>query len=497
MTISPQVRRLSKVAKEFNIGINTVVDFLSKKGFDIGNNPNTKIPPEAYEMLLQEFQSEKKLKEDVLKSGLNIAKRETISLEAEKKARQEEEASPETPEEPAKPESSEDKELFIKDIKSSIVDEKAKADEAESKEKDDDEKKKDDTKKEPKILGKIDLEKVQKTKTKKDKKAEVEKDKEEKEEDKKPVKKEKTAKKETAEEKEKKEEKIDKKAEEKADKEEKKPKVEEKDAEKEKAEEKVDKIEKKEEEVAAEKAEEETTEPKKEDKEVTTEKEDDEDLSLHKTQFQKLEGPTILGKIELPDKEAEKKPVASSSDSGKSKKRKRKRIKKDKGQAEGAKDVKQKDGKSDAAPDKKDKRGGQKEKIKKTRKGKRIAPKPELTEEEISKQIKETLASLSAPGKSKAAKYRRQKRELIQQQKEKEVQQSEEKQKTLQVTEFISASELANMMDVDVNEIISTCMTIGMFVSINQRLDAETISIVAEEFGFEVEFVSVDDQEAI
>ncbi len=122
-------------------------------------------------------------------------------------------------------------------------------------------------------------------------------------------------------------------------------------------------------------------------------------------------------------------------------------------------------------------------------------PKVEPTEKEIQDQIKATLARLSGTGKSKASKFRKEKRDLHAKRQEQMDDQSAEK--IIKVTEFVSANELAKMMNVQVNQIIATCMSLGLFVSINQRLDAETISVVAEEFGHTVEFVSADVQEAI
>ncbi|MFY8028035.1 MAG: translation initiation factor IF-2, partial [Bacteroidia bacterium] len=118
--------------------------------------------------------------------------------------------------------------------------------------------------------------------------------------------------------------------------------------------------------------------------------------------------------------------------------------------------------------------------------------KAELTQEEIDNQVKETLARLSGAGKSAASKYRRQKRESVSQQYQENLDAIEAEKKILKVTEFVSANELASMMNVPVNNIISTCMSLGMFVSINQRLSAEIINIVAEEFGYSVEFVSAE-----
>ncbi len=124
-------------------------------------------------------------------------------------------------------------------------------------------------------------------------------------------------------------------------------------------------------------------------------------------------------------------------------------------------------------------------------------PKVELTEEEIQRQIKETLQRLSGSGKSKTSKHRREKRHLVHQQMQDDQMREEEDKKVLKVTEFVTANELAIMMNVPVVQVISTFMSLGMFVSINQRLDAETLVLVAEEFGYTVDFVSVDVQEAI
>lgn len=121
-----------------------------------------------------------------------------------------------------------------------------------------------------------------------------------------------------------------------------------------------------------------------------------------------------------------------------------------------------------------------------------------ISEEDVQKQVKETLARLTSKGgKSKGAKYRREKREAISQRQQEELQQQEKESKILKITEFVTANDLANMMDVPVVQVISTCMSIGMMVSINQRLDAETINIVAEEFGFTTQYVSAEVVEAI
>ena len=123
---------------------------------------------------------------------------------------------------------------------------------------------------------------------------------------------------------------------------------------------------------------------------------------------------------------------------------------------------------------------------------------PEVSDEEVSKQIKDTLARLTAKGaKSKSAKYRRDKREAVAERMNEEFEREEMERSTLKVTEFVTVSELATMMNVSPTEVITACMNLGLMVSINQRLDAEALVVVAEEFGFKIEFVSADIQEAI
>ena len=239
------------------------------------------------------------------------------------------------------------------------------------------------------------------------------------------------------------------------------------------------------------------------------------------TQVKKLEGPKILDKIELPTerKPKAKQPVASSGDDnkgfGKDKKKKRKRI-----GAEGS--VANSEGNSNSnnnnnnnnkannnANKNNNKQGGAKpndDKRNDKRKNDKFNKKPvkpaveekvELSDEEIQKQIKETLARLSPLGKSKTSKHRREKRHNIANELEEERLHEQEEKKILKVTEFVTANELANMMNIPVTKVISTCMSLGVFVSINQRLDAEILTLVAEEFGFKVEFISIDVQEAL
>jgi translation initiation factor IF-2 len=137
-----------------------------------------------------------------------------------------------------------------------------------------------------------------------------------------------------------------------------------------------------------------------------------------------------------------------------------------------------------------------KNKLRKLKKKK--ATKTEITDEDVQKQIKDTYARLEGGrGKTKSSKYRKDKREAVHQRIQAEIEQAEIEKKILKVTEFVTVSELSSMMEIPPTAIISACMSLGLFVGINQRLDAETIHVVAEEFGFVIEFVSVDIQEAI
>ena len=123
--------------------------------------------------------------------------------------------------------------------------------------------------------------------------------------------------------------------------------------------------------------------------------------------------------------------------------------------------------------------------------------KQEVSEEDVAKQVKETLARLTSKGKNKGAKYRKEKRELAADRMNELANQEMEESKILKLTEFVTANELANMMDISVTQVIATCMSVGIMVSINQRLDAETINLVAEEFGFKTEYVSAEVSQAI
>ena len=219
------------------------------------------------------------------------------------------------------------------------------------------------------------------------------------------------------------------------------------------------------------------------------------------TQYQKLEGTKLVGKIDLSQFE---KPKPSASEKKKRKRIKNKAVKvgDNNGQTESAaaaasnnggnnkggnaqKANRGNDAKSEKNADKASSKGNKKKAEKK-------AQKVEIDDNEIEKQIRDTLARLSPMGKSKTSKHNREKRQKVQQRIEEEHMSEMESQKTLRVTEFVTANELATMMNVPVTQIISTCMQVGIFVSINQRLDAETIKLIADEFGFEISFASAD-----
>ena len=328
------LKRLSKVARELNVGISTIVEFLNSQNKEVSSNPNTKIGEELYMLLLQEFQKEKFEKEKADNVVIEQSERKVISINKE-------------------------------DSKKKVEKIIAKADKLSG----------------PSVLGKIDL-------SPKEKPAE-------------PVKEEAT-------------EKVE-------------------------SEEKVE--------------------------ESTVNKEESVPKSeTIKAEIKKLSGPTVLGKIDLPKTPVKTKPAQEDDPN----KRKRKRIKKVNVEKAGKKAFKDQ------------------------KKSPRAPQKTEPTPEEIQKEIKETLARLSSKGKSKSSKLRREKRQAISDKMEIEELITEHEKSTLKLTEFVTVSELASMMSKSPNDVIGTLMSIGIFASINQRLDAETLTMVAEEFGFTVEFVSAD-----
>ncbi|MEX0986665.1 MAG: translation initiation factor IF-2 [Bacteroidales bacterium] len=472
--------RLSKAAREFNVGISTIVDFLQKKGHGVDPNPNTKLEPELYDLLVDEYSSDLNVKKDADKLTMKAFREKTAQEEAttepekdnsseepellitdnttksaEKKVEDKKEI-PEpvekVPEEPKPVTEDKKQEEGIenkeekKEEKEEKKEEKEKAKEPEAKKENDTAPGEEENDAGPRVIGKIDLDSMnQKTRPKKKTKEEKEAEKEARGKPRK--------------------EDTKKSSEE--------PVKEEPEAEI-----------KKEEKTKEEKPVEEKPAAKQEDVEPEKEKPARPKDDMIHTHYEKLSGPTVIGKIDLPERKQPKKkaPVASSADSDADTRRKRKRIKKDTSRV----DV----GNKEKEGTRKDSKAGGKRK--------KRAARPEVSEEDVQKQIKDTLAKLTTKGsKSKASKYRREKRDTFHQRQMEEEEQHALDKKVLKVTEFVSVNELASMMDVPATEVIQTCMNLGLFVSINQRLDAETMSLLADEFGFSMEFISADVMDVI
>ncbi len=468
-----KLTRLSKAAREFNVGISTIVDFLAHKGIEIESNPNTKLETDVYDMLAAEYKADLKLKQAAEELNLKRKAKETVTIEDIN-----------GPDEPSPVE--EEKELIVKTNTSSQKEEiKTEVPTTES----------------PKVVGKIDLDKKATEKASAEEVAETTEEPvaEEPAKPEEPLEaKESEAKekvKATPKKKTKKEPKAQTK---KTESKEAEPKEESKDdlkvvgkidlgsinqktrpKKKTKAEKEADREQRK---VEREKAPKKVAETPKEEVPVETPAQEDKpeakkEVEIFRSEVEQLSGPKVLGKIELKE---EKKPSASD------KKKKRKRIKKEKVNPNAP--VGRTGGNSRHA------KGDQKKKVY----GKKKAVvKPEVSEEDVQKQIKETLARLTNKQKGKGAKYRRDKRDADREKIQQEIDKVQKEQNILKVTEFVSVNELASMMNVPVTDVISTCMNLGLFVSINQRLDAETMALVADEFSYKVEFVSVEVQEAI
>ena len=379
--------RLNKILRELNISLDRAVEHLSKKGFEIEARPTTKISDEVYNVLLDEFQTDKSKKVASREVGEEKRKEKEALRMAQEAEQEQKRLKEEAKKEVVKAESTKLAGL--------------------------------------KTVGKIDIEPTAKKAPKKaapvDKKATP----------------------------------ADKK--------------EEKSAVKEKVEKPATKNVK-----ATPVEEEKPAEPVK----ITT-------------QYRKLSGPKQVGeKIDLkqfekPKKKVEEKKKETAADANK---KKRKRISKPVGNRPANN---QRSGGNGY-------RGGNNFRDRNSGGGRKSVVKEEPTEAEVQKQVRETLEKLQGKSKKgKGAKYRRDKRDLHRQQTEADLEQQAAESKILKVTEFVTASEVATMMNVSVTEIISACMSLGMMVTMNQRLDAETLTIVAEEFGYEVEFVSAEVEEAI
>ncbi len=237
--------------------------------------------------------------------------------------------------------------------------------------------------------------------------------------------------------------------------------------------------------------------PANEEEPTEKKKEDDNFIPVN---VAKIEGPKVVGKIDLgtlnppaPTKTDKKKPVASSQgpSPAKEKKRKRKRISEEKPVANQPAETKSERTTKFTVVTR-----AEKKKKAHEHKGQHEEVKPEIDQDEIQKQIKETLAKLTQQKPSKATKARKLKKELIKEREARKQMEMEESAHTLKVTEFLTANELASLMDVPVNDVIKKCLDLGRMVSINQRLDAETIQVVASEYGYEVDF-SEDEVEEV
>ncbi|MCE2741966.1 MAG: translation initiation factor IF-2 [Fluviicola sp.] len=444
--------RLGKAAGELNVGVSTLVEFLHSKGVTIDANPNTKLEGEHFDILQKQFAADQTLKEQSKLTSVKREKRETISIRDSK------------PNEAPRVEDEDEVDHdVIERIKSvAPVNQAVKKEETPSIEPANEVK--ESVEKTPEvvsektvephtlgegdvqvqIVGKIDLDKLN-TKTRPDKKK-FEKPK------KAPYVPQKPTPAPT-------------------------PKVEAK------------------------------VEPKEEPKEA--EPVVPKEIETIRVERKVLTGPTVLGRIELPvskPKTAPGKPGAPGQNQNDRKKRKRiKKIDPTKagqpgtnapgtqgGNAPGQNRPAGQGGPGQNRPVSPNYKGGQNN----ANRGKFV--KPEINERDIQKEIKDTLARLSNKGtKSKASKNRKVKRDVNAQRRQDELDQTELEASILKLTEFVTVSELATMMNVSPTQVISACMSLGIFASINQRLDAETIQIIADEFGFEAEFVSADIQEAI
>jgi len=455
--------RLNKVTRDLNVGITTVVDFLQKKGYTVEANPNTKITEEQYAALVKEFSKDKDLK---IESEKIIQERQ--NKERNKASVSIEDIHPEL----KKPEVIE---TVPEDVRPKF-----------------------------KPVGKIDLDGLKKKK----KPAVVEPAET-------PVVQEGPA----------------------------KPEPENKQAEVEKTEVKTEEapvqqpqVEEKQEPKQPEiKAEELKPEPMEEEKKQQSvqENKEDEVFKIRPTEFKSK--INVVGQIDLAALNQSTRPKKKSKEE-----KKKEREEKDKQRQEQRKQMKDAIIKEIRKSDEKTDRGGLSDEAAKKKKRNRInkervdinatsnasgasrneksgknnqnqgqggkhnkdrfkkpVVKQEVSDEDVAKQVKETLARLTNKGKNKAAKYRKEKRENIQNRQLEQEELEQEESKVLKLTEFVTANELANMMDIPVTQVISTCMSVGIMVSINQRLDAETINLVAEEFGYKTEYVSAEVAQAV
>ena len=232
-----------------------------------------------------------------------------------------------------------------------------------------------------------------------------------------------------------------------------------------------------------------STRPKKKSKEEKRKEREEKDKQRQEQRKQMKDA--IIKEIRKTDDKSDK---SATNNDDPAKKKKRNRINKERVDVNNPAQQNQGGGRNDRQGGRQNQGGakhGNKDRFRKP------VVKQEVSDEDVAKQVKETLARLTNKGKNKAAKYRKEKRESIQTRQMEQEEMEQEESKILKLTEFVTANELANMMDISVTQVISTCMSIGVMVSINQRLDAETINLVAEEFGYKTEYVSAEVAQAI
>jgi len=492
-----KVKRLNKVTREFNVGISTIVEFLADNGHEIDSNPNTKISEDLYGLIENEFSSDSKMKKESKSVNLSSSrtKKETVSLPKEEKSPVEEEKMDIS----VKVVGKIDLTSFSSSKKNSSVKKEVEAP-TESLEPAEDKTEAVSKTEEPRTETKID---TQKPSVEEDSNIVAEKPQEDNVTEQKsievseiPVEKTEEPQLETETETEKVTpqlpdiEETAQKADQESEKEEPFRQNNSKVENNVKVVGKIDLASLNQKTRPDRKSKEQKEKERKEKQASKTgnqqgksrgEGTDDKVLEddVYKTRVKKLSGPTVVGKIKLPQKQE------SDSSSDSANKKKRKRIRKDK--------VTVGNDQQRSSPANRPKVDNKKFNNKK----KQVNKKEEVSEVDVQKQIKETLSRLTAKTKNKGVKYRREKRDAVRQEQLEESERQENAKSTLKTTEFISVSDLATMMDVQANEVISSCMSLGLFVSINQRLDAETISLIAEEFGFDIEFVSVEIAEAI
>ena len=441
--MSPKkTRRLFKVASEFNVSTSSIVDSLSEEGFDIDNKPNSKVTPEMYEALEEVYGADKakskehqKAKEEYenRRSQIHANRNESVSVEDYLEPLEDEED--EMPLEPQEPEEEE----AVEGLKPKDEDEEEPEPELEPQ--DQEEKQEDKEDEEQTEQPEEAVEAVE------DEEDETEVEAKDEEQEEAEVETEAESEVETA------EPEQDEEEQEAADKEE------------------EDEDQQEEEKKAESESDEEDTDRDEQEDEEYDEEEDDEDeeeqeQGVIRGQAGRLKGTKVVGKVKIDDSKPKRR-----------KKRKRKKDRRDD-------DEEQKESQTKSS-----KREKQKSKKKRKRRGSRV------DEDDVEQKMKETLQKMQSSETvgSRRQKYRKQRKEEREEEEQKQAEQEELEEQVIEATEFITVSDLADLMDVKSNDVISTCMDLGMMVSINQRLDASTIELVAEEYGYEVEFVDADE----